>query len=125
MTQTSGGCLCGDIRFVATGEPIRVGVCHCIDCRKHHGAVFFAAAVFPTEAVTVTGKTRHYEGRHFCPRCGSSVFAQSGREIELHLGAFDTPNQFEPTYEIWTDRREAWLPSFSTMQSHPKDKTDI
>ena len=125
MTQTTGGCLCGDIRFVATGDPIRVGVCHCIDCSKHHGAVFFAAAIFPTEAVTVTGKTRHYKGRHFCPRCGSSVFAQSGPEIELHLYAFDTPNQFEPTYEIWTDRRETWLPSFSTMQSHPTDKTAI
>ncbi|PJI92016.1 hypothetical protein BC777_0858 [Yoonia maricola] len=124
MTKHIGGCLCGAIRFVARGKPLRVGICHCMDCRKHHGAVFFAAAIFQRDAVTITGKTRHYDGRHFCPKCGASVFAESGVEIELHLGAFDAPNQFVPTYEIWTERREDWLPPFSGMTSLPNDNID-
>ena len=38
MDRFTGGCLCGDVRIVASGLPYRVGVCHCLDCRKHHGA---------------------------------------------------------------------------------------
>lgn len=112
METYPGGCLCGAVRFEARGEPYRVGLCHCLDCRKHHGALFFAAAIFPHDAVTITGETRDYAGRHFCPRCGSSVFARSGDEIEIHLGALDAPDQFTPTYENWTLRRESWLPPF-------------
>ena len=123
MTQHKASCLCGAIRITATGQPNRVGLCHCMDCRKHHGALFFAAAIFPVEAVTITGETRHYNERHFCPRCGSSVFGRaSPDEIELHLGALDAPDQFMPTYECWTIRREAWLPPFPLAHSYERDR---
>ena len=107
MTQTTAGCLCGDVRIAATGEPYRVGLCHCLDCRKHTGSLFHASAIFPEEAVTIVGETRAFGGRHFCPRCGSSVFGRSGDEIEVSLGAFDAPDRFTPAYELWTVRREA------------------
>src|SRR5262245_43173565 len=122
MDQYTGGCLCGDVRFVATGRPYRVGICHCLDCRKHHGALFHASAIFPQGAVTITGKTGEYAGRHFCPRCGSSVFSRSGDEIELHLGALDAIDQFRPTYELWAIRREAWLPEFPGMRRYARDR---
>src|SRR5215203_469791 len=107
MRGLTGGCLCGDVRIVASGSPYRVGICHCLDCRKHHGALFFAAAIFPKDQVTITGEVKDYNGRCFCPTCGSSVFAGYGDEIELHLGTLDAPDQFVPTYELWTIRREA------------------
>lgn len=109
----TGGCSCGKVRITADGSPLRVGICHCLDCRKHHGAVFYAAAIFKASQVTTTGETRSYKGRHFCPDCGSSVFATTEDEVELHLGALDAPNQFTPTYEKWTERRENWLPPLS------------
>jgi hypothetical protein len=121
MTETTGGCLCGAVRLVASGAPYRVGICHCLDCRKHHGAVFFAAAIFPAAAVQITGQVGDYKGRCFCPICGSSVFARSGDEIEVHLGALDVPNQFQPTYENWTIRRENWLPEFP-IRHHMQDR---
>jgi hypothetical protein len=122
MDQFSGGCLCGDIRILASGRPYRVGVCHCLDCRKHHGALFYAAAIFPEDAVTIEGETRDYAGRHFCPRCGSSVFGRSGDEIEVHLGTLDAPDQLIPTYENWVIRREAWLPVFPSMRRNERDR---
>lgn len=100
MDQVSGGCLCGEVRLNATGRPNRVGICHCLDCRKHHGALFFAAAIFPLDAVQVEGETRTYLGRHFCPCCGSSVFAHFEDEIEVHLGSLASPDQFVPDYEL-------------------------
>lgn len=122
MERYSGGCLCGDVRIEAIGRPYRVGLCHCLDCRKHHGALFFAAAVFAQEAVTIEGETRSFAGRHFCPRCGSSVFARSADEVEVHLGALDAPDQLTPTYECWISRREGWLPSFPVTKRYALDR---
>lgn len=120
----TGGCLCGAVRVVATGAPRRVGICHCLDCRKHHGAVFYAAAIYAETAVEVTGETQHYKGRHFCPVCGSSVFARLGDELEVHLGALDQPNRFTPTYEVWTIRREDWLPALPGLKTFPRGRED-
>lgn len=122
MTEVTGGCLCGAVRIVARGQPKRVGLCHCLDCRKHHGALFHASAIFPEAAVTVTGDTRAYRGRHFCPACGSPVFGRSGDEVELNLGALDAPGQFTPTYELWTIRREDWLPPFPLAEHFERDR---
>ena len=122
MEQFTGGCLCGAVRITATGAPYRVGVCHCLDCRKHHGALFHASAVFPQDAVAIVGETGDYAGRHFCPRCGSSVFGRSGDEVEVHLGTLDAPDQLTPTYELWTIRREAWLPPFPVTRLYERDR---
>lgn len=122
MKRYTGGCLCGNVRFVAEGEPYRVGLCHCLDCRKHHGALFHASAVFPQDAVSHEGETGAYRGRSFCPRCGSSVFSQTGDETEVHLGALDAPDQMTPTYELWTIRREAWLPEFPISRHYERDR---
>ena len=122
MDRFSGGCLCGDVRIEASGPPYRVGLCHCLDCRKHHGALFHASAIFPEEAVKVEGETREYRQRHFCPRCGSSVFSRSGDEVEVHLGALDASDRLKPTYELWTIRREAWLPPFPLERRYERDR---
>lgn len=122
MERYAGGCLCGDVRVVATGSPCRVGICHCLDCRKHHGALFHASAIFPQDAVTIEGETRDYAGRFFCPRCGSSVFGRTGDEIEVNLGSLDEIDQFVPTYELWTIRRESWLPPFPVTNRYERDR---
>jgi hypothetical protein len=125
MPEATGGCLCGKVRLHVVGEPYRVGLCHCLDCRKHHGAWFFAAAIFPVDRVEITGETRAYRGRHFCITCGSSVFSQYSDEIEVHLGAFDEIDAFVPTYESWTIRREAWLPRFPSINHYLRDRESI
>ncbi|MBP5979336.1 MAG: GFA family protein [Halomonas sp.] len=124
MNQLMGGCLCGKVRFIAEGEPLGVGICHCMDCRKHHGALFYAATDYPKQAVTVEGDPHSYQGRYFCPTCGSSVFSVSEEEIEIHLGALDAPNQLQPTYEVWNIRREHWLPPFPVVERFDRDRED-
>lgn len=122
MDRFAGGCLCGKVRFEASGRPYRVGICHCLDCRKHHGALFHASAIFPESAVKIEGETRDYLGRFFCPRCGSSVLARTGDEIEINLGSLDAPDQLQPTYELWTLRRESWLPAFPVRHLYERDR---
>src|ERR1700736_5081511 len=122
MDRVTGGCLCGNVRIEASGLPYRVGLCSCLACRKHHGALFHASAVFPQDAVTIEGETRDYVGRSFCPRCGSSVFARSADEIEVNLGSLDAPDQLTPTYESWIVRRESWLPPFPLTRRYDRDR---
>ncbi|MDX3948761.1 hypothetical protein QYP01_25135 [Pseudomonas aeruginosa] len=56
------------------------------------------------------------------PQCGSSVFSRSADEIEVSLGALDAPDRFQPTYELWTVRREGWLPAFPLARHYERDR---
>ena len=122
MDSITGGCLCGRVKIAVSGEPYRVGLCHCLDCRKHHGAPFQAFAVFPSDAVRTAGDASAFEGRYFCATCGSPVYAVSGDEIEVNLGTFDETDRFRPTYELWTVRREAWLEGLPVIHHYTHDR---
>jgi hypothetical protein len=124
MAIITGGCLCESVRIEAEGELYRVGVCHCLDCRSFHGGLFHASAIYPESRVRITGEPRDYRGRHFCAACGSSVFSRSDDEIEINLGSLDAIDVFRPTYELWTTRREAWLPAFAVEHSYERDRPD-
>jgi hypothetical protein len=78
--------------------------------------------VFPQDAVTIDGETRDYAGRCFCPRCGSPVFSRSADEINVNVGCLDAPDQVLPTYELWTIRRESWLPAFPLKRRYERDR---
>ena len=84
-----------------------------------------ASAVIPQDAVTIDGETRDYAGRHFCPRCGSSVFARTLDEIEVNLGSLDAPDQLVPTYELLTVRREGWLPPFPETRRYDRNRDGV
>jgi Glutathione-dependent formaldehyde-activating enzyme len=77
----TGGCLCGSVRIVASGRPYRVGVCHCLDCRKHHGALFHASAIFPQDAVTIYpfDATRTPNAQELWQRLLGQPVSESGR----------------------------------------------
>jgi hypothetical protein len=78
--------------------------------------------VFPADAVTVVGEASSYAGRSFCSLCGSSVFSRSADEVEVNLGCLDAPDQLTPTYELWTVRRESWLPPFPVARQYERDR---
>lgn len=120
-STASGGCLCGAIRFVVEGEPYRVGLCHCLDCRKQGGAPFGAFVIFPADKVTFSGdEPGVFAGRRFCRSCGSPVYgrAEGSDEVELHLGSFDEIGLFVPSYELWVIRREPWLSAMGSIERH-------
>jgi hypothetical protein len=126
----TGGCACGKVRFEARGDPYRVGICHCLTCRKLHGAPFSFYAVFPVDAAAVVGEVLAFASsehgrRYACRACGSPVYSHYSRpdEIYLYPGSFDEPTVWQPTYELWTIRREPWLPAFpSVVRRYEKDR---
>lgn len=98
MTEThSGSCLCGAVRFTASGPLGGVIYCHCSQCRKQTGH-FFAGTNVPTDSLVVTGADRvvWYRSspearRGFCGSCGSTLFWQADGYpyTSILAGAFD------------------------------------
>jgi hypothetical protein len=106
----TGGCLCGAIRYSVEGEPFHVGRCHCADCRKESGSTYTIYGQWPREDFSVEGEYATYDGRSFCPSCGSSLFTLEEDAAEIRLGSLDdAPFELRPEAEVWIKRREPWL----------------
>ncbi|PBC09662.1 aldehyde-activating protein [Mesorhizobium sp. WSM3859] len=123
--ERSGGCLCGAARYVVAGEPLRVGLCHCTDCKRTSGSAYAAFAVWPRSAYQGTGKLGTFKGRSFCPMCGSRVVSLRDDEAEIMVGSLDTaPSDLIPSYELWTPRREGWLHNLPWADQYEADRSD-
>lgn len=121
----SGGCLCGAVRYTVRGEPFHVGRCHCGDCRKESGSAYTIYGQWPLEAFESTGEHATYQGRSFCPRCGSSLFTldEEGVGAEIQLGSLDdAPFGLRPEAELWIKRREPWLLAIDGASQHQENR---
>ncbi len=117
--QFEGACLCGAVRFTASGEPRGIYWCHCQSCRKHTGAPVAVFVAFKRDSYRVThgeitkfdstpGKTR----RGFCAKCGSTLTCESLSEpavTHFHVGAFQQAAQLRPTKHYFVEERMPWL----------------
>jgi hypothetical protein len=122
VTTRTASCRCGQLRATATGQPARMSVCHCLNCKKRSGSAFAAQARWPAEQVTIEGRSGTFEKAgdsgnsatfHFCPECGSDVFYLIDGKFEglvaIPLGAFDDPFFFRPGYSVYENRKPDWL----------------
>lgn len=114
-------CRCGRLRATCRGEPIRVSVCHCLECQGRSGSAFAAQARWPDEAVTVEGVARiwervadsgHRATYRFCPDCGSTVaYAIEGWPgvTAIPIGAFADPDFPPPRFSVYEHRAHPWV----------------
>ncbi len=122
--ERQGGCLCGAVRFRLQGQPLRTGLCPCLDCRKVSGSFFSAFAIWPRAAFEATGEVGTHAGRSFCKVCGGRVFSLSHDEAEIMLGSLDqAPGELAPEYELWIGRREEWMQALPWATQFEHDRT--
>lgn len=112
---TTGGCLCGAVRFTAQDVPAKAGVCHCEMCRRWTGSSLIGVTValenvdWQDETHLGRIQSSHWAERGFCTRCGTGMFfrvtmdSDYSGDIELPIGVFDDPDGFEITNEIYID----------------------
>ena len=120
ITRTAS-CSCGQLTAVASGEPIRVSICHCLACQRRTGSVFASQARFHRDCVETRGDSSTYlrpgdEGPgatfHFCPHCGATVYyIPVGREefVIIPVGVFADPSFPAPTFSVYDGRKHAWV----------------
>lgn len=122
MTSPTASCRCGQLKATVTGEPVRVSVCHCLNCKKRSGSAFAIQARWPAEQVVIEGRSKSFDkvadsGNratfHFCPDCGSDVHYEINGKfdglIAIPLGAFDDPFFLAPDYSVWEQRKHDWV----------------
>ena len=123
MTSLSGQCRCGQVQLQVSGEAVRVGLCHCTDCRQESGSAFTFYGIWPAAQFRHTGATAEFAGRVFCPRCGSRLFSLDDVEAEIKLGVLSqAPTSLVPGYELWVKRREPWLAPVAGADQFEEDR---
>jgi hypothetical protein len=116
----SGRCLCGAVRYELRGALRDVIVCHCVECRRSHGAsgAYTAVARDNLELHDPEGRLRWFPGpqsvtggeRGFCARCGSSLFwrAPQRSTVSVTAGTLDGPTGLRTIQHIWDEQRADW-----------------
>ena len=120
VDRIQGGCLCGAVRYEIAGVPMMVGNCFCIDCRKASGTSHCTHAIFPQDAVVVSGSTKGYASaadsdnvvtRHFCPECGCAIHStNSGMPgpVAIRASSLDDLDTVSPQMTVYASRAPAW-----------------
>jgi hypothetical protein len=121
MTGRIASCRCGQLRATVTGEPVRVSVCHCLNCKKRSGSAFSVQARWPAEQVKIEGRQKSFTiigdsgGRgtfSFCPDCGSDVYYEIDAMpgvVAIPAGAFDDPFFVQPKFSVYEERKHDWV----------------
>jgi hypothetical protein len=121
MPTRHAACCCGQLQVYVTGEPLRISICHCLECQRRTGSVFGAQARFRRAGTTITGRSTSYERTadsgnritfHFCPTCGSTVYYLPDAEpdsIAIPVGAFADPGFPPPRVSVYEARRHRWV----------------
>lgn len=132
MTLT-GGCLCGAVRYRATGNPSSPTLCHCASCRKASGAPAVAWISMPMPGFEwLDGTPKRFASspgveRTFCGECGTPLTYQrkeTPAEIDLMVGTFDDAAPFGPIDQTWTEHQLPWWDKLGNLPKFKRTRTD-
>jgi hypothetical protein len=114
-------CSCGRLSVTVTGDPVRISICHCLECQKRTGSLFGAQARWPRAQTVIEGPSHEWsrtgdEGTtarfHFCPTCSAIVYYRMDAMpdfIAVPIGAFADPDFPMPKVSVYDNRRHRWL----------------
>jgi hypothetical protein len=131
--RLQGGCYCGEVRYVAEGEPMMKAQCHCRECQYISGGSPNMFLLMPPDGFRYTkGTPRQFarsdlEGavtREFCAECGThlTTLRPGLPAVILKVGTLDDPSLFgTPQMAIFTVDKQIFhhipdgLPTFERL----------
>ena len=61
MSTRRASCSCGQLSVTCEGEPVRISMCHCLDCQRRTGSIYGAQARFRNDQIIGTeGRSTRY-----------------------------------------------------------------
>jgi hypothetical protein len=121
VTVRTATCRCGQLHATCEGEPVRVSVCHCLECQRRSGSAFAVQARWPEAQVTISGESRSWSRTgesgstahfHFCPMCSATIAYTNDNLpglIAIPVGAFADPAFPPPSFSVFENRKHPWV----------------
>ncbi|AOR75972.1 GFA family protein [Novosphingobium resinovorum] len=128
----SGRCNCGAVTVEITAEPVATRQCWCRQCQKTAGGGPTNNAMFPTDAVTLTGDRGEFVyvaasgntlTQEFCVACGSPVLGRSSARPQfrtIRIGLLEGDHGVRPAMAIWTDDAPDWAVIDPALERWPQ-----
>lgn len=120
--STTGGCLCGAVRFELTEPAPAAGYCHCTRCQRRTGGGSSVQARIDGSTFRLLrgegclGAWRHPDGgfeKCFCRECGAHLFSRNPedpRQMSVRMGAFDGDPGVRPSWHTFVAYAPPWEP---------------
>jgi len=133
MIERIATCRCGQLSATCVGEPVRVSVCHCLECQKRSGSAFATQARWLDANVTLSGEfsvwervadSGHRATYRFCPVCGSTLaYVIEGWPgvTAIPVGAFADQGFPAPRFSVYEHRKHAWTEVHGDDVEHSSD----
>ena len=118
----TGGCICGEVRYVLNSEPLTLYACHCTDCQRRTGTAFGLSLIAARSAVKVLSGNpplsvvKMADGRvsqaRACPSCGGRLWSEPVKLPDMAIvrpGTLDDTSWLRPVAHIWTRSAQPWF----------------
>ena len=132
MTEMTGGCMCGRVRYRAEINDDKAYLCHCRMCQRASGGVSIPFKNLPKNAVRWEREPDYYASspiarRGYCRECGTSLSFEfpDSENVDVTIGSFDEPGRFRPKHHFGAESmHRPWLnteglPEYRTSDFQP------
>jgi hypothetical protein len=119
--STTGGCLCGGVRFELAEPVSAAGYCHCTRCQRRTGTGASAQApidghtfrLLQGEELVKGWRAESGSEKYFCRECGAHLFSRNPddpTQMTVRLGAFDGDPGVRPSWRAFVAYAAPWEP---------------
>jgi hypothetical protein len=133
MTDLSGRCFCGELKWRATGAVLWSAICHCEDCRRAASSDYVSWFGVLRSTVSWIGPRKCYSSsekviRSFCGSCGAPASFETEvfpDETHLYAPTLDDTSLYHPTAHIFWSEKLPWVAVGDDLPRHPKGLQEL
>ncbi len=119
-TAREGGCQCGTVRYQCPNQPLKLYVCHCLECRHQSASAFGISYIVARSDLQLQRGHENIKvwtraadsGRivecAFCRNCGSRLWHQYSElsdSLSIKGGSLDEAPNISQATHIWTRQK--------------------
>lgn len=125
-----GSCLCGDVGYRVSGEPLRMVNCHCENCRRARSAAYASNLFVPAKQFKWTRGERQVVSYRlpgtpafatsFCRRCGSDLprVSMGASVVVVPVGTLDGDPAIRAEAHVGVAEKAAWFQITDDLPRH-------